>query len=301
MSQIGEKVSVIVAKGYNKNKCPFCGEDEHDFPSKKDEPTEAVVSIPEHLKCHMSGGKRDRRGNDSCALGQYAYTFAKHHLISAKQCYAKVKPLVRMASSVEYDVNAPPNGIGLPTTHFSLKYPDAGGSKYGSLSQPNKTVVANALMKELGAQWHVGHHSFVYNIPFEDQKSSPASENWGDEVDDLVQVGHQTGYDSQIILKLLDLMLLLFDPDAPICKEDDVSEDIKKRLDDISEEIRKDLEKFQTSEPWQSKLYVSQKAYGYATDLRKGSLARTSSSANLASDDEPSPASASRPAKRARR
>lgn len=299
MTQVALAIAAIVAMGYGKDKCPFCGGDEHDFDSKKGDDTEKVVSKPEQLNCSMSGGSSDRRGNGEGGAGKYAYTIAKHHLISAKQCYAKLPPLVRMGSLVGYDVNDPENGIGLPTTHFTLKYPDANGKKYGSLSDLDKESVAFALMEELKAQWHVGHHSFTYSIPFEDQDSgSSTNEDWGDEVESKETVGHETGYDVQVLAKLIDLMLLLFNNDQPICKAPDVSEDVKKKFIKISDEIREDLEKFQTV-PSQSKLYVSQKAYDYAKLSRSGQVKRQGDDSSEA--DVPDDPSTSRPKKRQRR
>ena len=298
MTQVALGIAALVNKGYSDDKCPFCGGAEHEFPSKKDRETTKVVSKPEQLACSMSGGANDRRGNDQCGSGQYAYTLARHHLISAKQCYAKLSPLVRMGSLVGYDVNDPKNGIGLPTTHYTLKYPKTGGRKYGDLGEADKETVAFAIMKELKAQWHVGHHSFAYQIPFENQDSgSAAKEDWGDEVDNKEPVGHETGYDVQIISKLIDLMLLLFNNKQPICKEQDVSNDVKQKFIEVSDDIRTDLEKFQT-DPSQSKLYVSQKAYDYANS---GDRAAKRTISEISGGDEPDPPSTSRPKKKQRR
>lgn len=273
MTEINEQaIAALGAKGYAEDKCPFCGEDPHDFLSKKGNDTKKVVSKPKQLACSMSGGKLDSRSNTTSSSGPYPYTLAKHHLISAKQCYAKLPPLVRMGSLVGYDVNEPPNGIGLPTTHYTLKYPDISGVKYGALEEDDKKEYAFALMGELKAQWHVGHHSFEYNLPFEKQKS-PSSDDWGDEVDDKTTVGHETGYDTQVLRMLIDLMNQLFKAETLFCDNEDKSEVIKEKFNKISEDIRTDLEKFKTN-PADSKLFVSRKAYDYAEERRPAEAKR---------------------------
>jgi hypothetical protein len=111
MPEIGELIAASNIAD-EKEKCPFCPDKNlKDCKAKKQNPVMKVVSKPNQLACAPLTQK-----------GNYSYTTAKHHLISAKQCYAKLKRLVRMGSMAKYDINDPPNGIALPTVANNLRY-----------------------------------------------------------------------------------------------------------------------------------------------------------------------------------
>jgi hypothetical protein len=250
MTQLGESVMVaLVADTKANDKCPFCYKAKHAFASEKFAPDANVVSKPKDLHCAYLPVK-----------GEWAHTTAAHHLISAKQCYAKVRRLVRMASMAGYDVNNPNNGISLPTVANNITYSlrGVGPQKYGRFSAPDKRAIAFAVMKQAGAQWHVGHHAVTVEIP----------EDWADEADDSY-LGHTVSYDEAVIKELLDLM------DAWVergwCdEEDDQSEEIKKSLDDLSARIKARLDSFGTGTPRESTpFFVSDLAFEYANGYKK--------------------------------
>ncbi len=195
--------------------CPFCHEKPighaTDTPEAVDD---NVVSVPADLGCEI------RRRKD----GDLPYTTAQHHLISAMQCYARIRQLVRMGNMLGYNINCKENGIGLPTTHYTLTYPDGGGrKKYGDLDDPEgKKRIAFALMKELGAQWHVGHHAFTITVP---KTNVDSWKDGGTDEQDENDYGHETQYDVEIISMLLAL-LKSFPPD--FCEDEEKDAKIQK-------------------------------------------------------------------------
>ena len=229
------------------DKCPFCYKAVHAFPTKKEEPTAEVESKPSQLKCAMLLPR----------VGGWKHATAKHHLISAMQCYARVRRLVRMASLVGYDVNDPPNGIGLPTVANNIKYSLAGGTlqKFGAFEPQGKKQIAFGVMEQAKAQWHVGHHAFTVEIP----------DDWAEERNKS-DSGHTVSYDESVIkllLKLMDAWIAL-----PICEEEeDKSSKLKADMDAISAEIRTKLNMFSSANPSASfPFFVSRLAFEFAVD-----------------------------------
>ena len=108
-----------------------------------------------------------------------------------------------MGNMVGYDINNPNNGIGLPTTHYSLTYLDGTErKKYGDLDDPGKKRVSDALMRELGAQWHVGHHAFAVVVP---KKDADTFQSGGADEKNEDDYPHETQYDKLIIQRLLTI------------------------------------------------------------------------------------------------
>jgi hypothetical protein len=200
--------------------------------------------------------------------GDLPYTTAQHHLISAMQCYARIRRLVRMGNMVGYDINNPTNGIGLPTTHWTLKYPQNGKKvKYGDLDEPGgKREVAFALMKELGAQWHVGHHAFDIMVPKRDLESWKES---GADEENTDDVPHETSYDVVIIGMLFNLLKSV---PMGMCEDPEKNDKFKTDMDKISKEIREKLEKFNGKKGAKpaasSPFFVSMRAYEYSEIAR---------------------------------
>lgn len=222
-----------------------------------------VTSIPSDLECDTSSW-RDNKAEKKRTTGNLPYTLAQHHLISAMQCYAKIRRLVRMGNLTGYDINNKENGIGLPTTHWRLEYPENGEKKqYGELDDPKgKERVAFALMRELGAQWHVGHHAFNAVVPktnVDSWKEEGADEQNEDDYP------HETSYDVLIIARLFNLV-----KSYPLnfCEEPKRDEQFKENMNSISRQIRTHLEKFNGkggSKPADSSpFFVSMKAYEYS-------------------------------------
>ena len=254
MPDIGELVDEPNQEDKDNNaNCPFCYEASHPFESRQAAPTAVVKSKPDQLKCAMLA-----------VGGPWPHTTAKHHLISAMQCYARVRRLARMGSSIGYDINAPPNGIGLPTVANNITYREdltsaAGGArkKFGKFADPGKRVIAFAVMEQAGAQWHVGHHAVTVEIP----------EDWADEVDEE-DVGHEVSYDESVIKLLLDLTETWVDRCADM---DDESENLKADLNQVSDAIEVKLNQFNGDEPWMSSpFFVSRLAFDFAVEKHDG-------------------------------
>ena len=264
MTQLGESVMVaFVADEAADDKCPFCYKARHEFPSKKFPADSKVVSKPKDLKCAYLPVK-----------GQWDHTTAAHHLISAMQCYAKLRRLVRMASMVGYDINNPNNGISLPTVANNITYSLDGAAprKYGKFSEPEKRRIAFSVMRQSAAQWHVGHHAVKVDIP----------QDWADETEDCF-LGHEVSYDESVIKELLTLLAKWVDKGW--CeKEEDHSDDIKKSMDNLSGRIKSKLDCFGTASPRSSTpFFVSAMAHDYAnTHGAQGSDAEPD-------DDDPPP------------
>ncbi|TQV76398.1 hypothetical protein FLL45_00065 [Aliikangiella marina] len=245
MTQIGELIAISNIAD-DKVKCPFCPDKNlDDCKSKEDEKLDLKVkSKPSQLNVTRLSPK-----------GDFDYTTAQHHLISAKQCYAKLKRLVRMGAIAKYDINDPPNGIALPTVANNLRYTVGNSTKkkYGGLSPAEKKTVAFSVMQTEGAQWHVGHHAVTVEL----------HENWANEEEDTPwRRGHLVSYDNEVINKLLKL-LAKFEPEGH-CDEEK-PDNFKKEMDALSKEIKGKLEKFKTKRPGDSSpFFVSQLAADYA-------------------------------------
>ena len=246
MTEIGE---LIAAENIadDKEKCPFCPNKSLDAcKAKKQDPNDKVVSKPNQLACASLSPKPD------CP---HSYTTAKHHLISAKQCYARLKRCVRMGSMAGYDINDPPNGIPLPTVANNLRYTVGGAhkKKYGALSPEEKKEVAFAVMSSEGAQWHVGHHAVVVEL----------ADHWSDEEEDAPwRRGHEVSYDSEVIGQLLKILSKY--PPEPACDEKKPDQ-FKSDMNELSAKIKGKLNEFKGPMPSGSSPYfVSQLAASFA-------------------------------------
>lgn len=251
MPEFGELSNLNQTDKANDDKCPFCYKALHEFDDKEAEPDEKVTSKPRSLNCsavpHAAPG---------------SHTTAQHHLISAKQCYEKVRRLVRMGSMVGYDINAPRNGIGLPTI-----WNPYGGKKYADLDDREKQRVADGVMSLTQAQWHVGHHAFEISIP----------DTWHNdsETDDQEQP-HLVSYDTQVITELLAILQNWLD--EPPCDEEENHKALIDDLNNLSDDIKAHLRQFATFTPWTSEPYfVSQRAFDYAVKAFEDAQAATNS------------------------
>ena len=251
MTDIGEKVS-IANETDEADKCPFCGKADCDgFKERKKQVTTKVISKPKQLNCGtVSGG------------GEGKWTTAFHHIICAKQCYAKLKPLVRMGTMFEYDINDQKNGVGLPT--LKNKYDgkiwgseaDKGTKKkYGELDDRQKQKVADYVIENTKKQWHVGHHSFERLDSWDVEESARE--------DGML---HENTYDNSVLQMLYEIYEAIHEFGLNLCEDpEDRTDEFKQVMDDLSQEIKSDIEKFSTSEPWKSNpFFVSKKSEVYA-------------------------------------
>ena len=207
--------------------CPWgCGKKPHDdYKSKKQSENTKIESKPDQLGCSdVPGG------------GEGKWTTAKHHLIPAKQCFAKVRRLARMAMSVGYDINDKKNGIGLPTIKNPYTY-EGKTKNYGKFTKNEKKEIAFDVMDKTNMQWHVGHHRY---------KMGKYEECGPDDEPSLDQgvIDHQT-YDMEVIDRLIKEMCQW--DEAKICeeKDEDLSEEAKECMNRISKEIEDKLKAFQ--------------------------------------------------------
>jgi len=244
--EILELAEMNKADAKNDDNCPFCYKKPHPYVSKQKTET-TVVSKPKQLAC-----------TPLTVVGGTPYTTARHHLISAKQCYARVKRLVRMASSIGYDINDPPNGISLPTVANNIRYTvgTTVEQKYGKLDADKKKTVAFSVMDASKAQWHVGHHAVEVEI----------LEGWSDEEQNTKwSRGHYVQYDRAVILLLMELTDK-WAKEEP-CETDDKQKGLKTDLDAKSKFIKDHLDEFKGPEPRLSSPYfVSQLAADYAKE-----------------------------------
>jgi len=244
MTEIGEKIAVLNMAD-KKEKCPFCpNKNLSQCKSKKEELDTKVVSKPNQLACAPLISK-----------GEHSYTTAKHHLISAKQCYAKLKRLVRMGALAKYDINDPPNGIPLPTVANNLRYTLGSSTekKYGQLNAAEKKAVAFSVMSVEKAQWHVGHHAVQVEL----------AEGWANEEQNVPwRRGHLVSYDNEVIKKLIKLMSTFKNQDDCDEKKPDK---FKQKMDKLSSEIKGKLNAFKGPTPSSSSpFFVSQLAADFA-------------------------------------
>jgi hypothetical protein len=251
MTDIGEMVKKANLAD-KKDKCPFCPNKElKSCKGTTNKKVSKVVSKPNQLACSPLTPK-----------GEHKYTTAKHHLISAKQCYAKIKQVVRMGSMSGYDINDPPNGIGLPTVANNLRFTvgTARKKKYGQLTGPQKEIVAFAVMATdaAGAQWHVGHHAVEIEI----------ADNWADEMEDAAwRQPHYVQYDTEVQGQLLKIASKYKPARACDKKRPDK---FKSDMDDLSDKIKQKLDKFSGKKPGASAPYfVSALAAKFATAKTK--------------------------------
>jgi hypothetical protein len=263
MSELLEKMIGPSNKADDKENCPFCTDKSlDDCPlEKKPDPDEKVISNPGALGC-------DKLDSGGCA---FDYTTANHHLISAKQCYAKLKRCVRMGQMAGYDINAKPNGIGLPTVANNLTYKVGGAKekKYGKLTPAQKKTVSFTAMAHAKAQWHVGHHRVQVEL----------LDKWAEEVQDAPwSRGHFVSYDTEVIKELLNILSKY--KRTKECDEEN-TDNFKSDMDDLSDLIRGKLNKFSTRSPGGCRPYfVSQLAADYAKDPdRKTQVAKKGSQA----------------------
>lgn len=235
--EIGEAIKISnkadVAK---EDSCPFC----HDKPvGHRTHHNPDLTAVPESKPAALGCKTLP-------VVGTRKYATAAHHLIPAKQSYARVRRLLRMGNSVGYDINNRGNGTPLPTV-ANVEHE----VKYGDLSSAAKQEFADGVMAATGKQWHVGHHSF----------ESTLTVSWVNE-SGQEEVAHNVSYDTSVILRLLTLC----DQAAQsLCEKTDCDDSFKQKMEEISRSIDTHLGKFGGDDPMDSRpFFVSARAYEYA-------------------------------------
>lgn len=240
MSEIGEKVAKTAAA---EDECIYCGKKEqHDNDTKKKEPDlESVKSLPSSLGC--THPKLDSPISGKC-------TKANHHIIPVKQCFLKVQRLAQIALSVDYNINAKKNGIALPTVCNPYTY-EGETKNFGKFKPKSiKDKIAIDVMKELGMQWHVGHHAYKLN------------ETASSEAPDEGEINHLP-YDKEVIKLLVEICINWYKEE--FCQsEKDKSEKIKAQLDKVCDTVRDRLNAFKNRPKSSNPYYVSKVASKFA-------------------------------------
>ena len=135
--------------------------------------------------------------------------------------------------------------------------------KYGDLDEPEgKKKVAFALMEELGAQWHVGHHSFAVLLP---KKDADSWKEGGTDEQSEDDYPHESQYDEQVIGRLLTLIKSF---PKNLCEDPTKDDSFKGEMNKLSSKIKEYLEKFNGkngAKPSESSpFFVSMRAYEYS-------------------------------------
>jgi hypothetical protein len=245
VTDVGEGVAIFDAAAENEVKCPICGKALHETTTEKKEGKGELKSIPKNLG--ISSIPQDPK--------VAFYTTAAHHLIPAIQCLAKFIRLSKMADAVGYDVNAPINGLALPT-HGQLNQNSylLDGVKYGDLNAVNKKAVAFDVMGHLdkntedyGSQWHVGHHDWS----FETAKSLAT---------DSDDISHGKNYEGEVNqeLRFLEKNLAV---DSNVCEpeEGEPGDAVISELNELSETIKDGIKNWET-------YFVSAMSYTYSRE-----------------------------------
>lgn len=245
--QVGERAEALIDYfAVDADGCPFCFMPRHDSPTVGDASDIPVVSLPAEIGCEPIPG-----------AGAGRYATARHHLVPALQCYAKVPQLVRMGDAVSFDINHPGNGMALPTVAGPYLL-DGAQKGFGELPESRRVLIARYWMRELASQWHDGDGHL--DRPLEER--DPAG------MEDEGSLDHP-GYDQVVIARLMREMAQL--ATARPCQDDqDRSAEIRERLQAISDvEIRGKLSAF--AEPRASHpFFVSRYAWAFACEAAAG-------------------------------
>jgi len=232
MTQLGEGIAITTI-AVDANKCPFCDRDEHDFPEKKKVDVSQIKSKPASLGCGDLSPKQEK--------GKYGR--ARHHMIPAHQCYTKVLRIARRGEAVGYDINNKKNGIPLPTVWNEYEV-NGENVNFGDLPETEKDKIRNSVMRETGAQWHVGNHHY----------ETPEMEDATDGMSDEGELDHQP-YDIVVLKKLRKIADKA--RSKKLCDTDE-QDKVTLDLDKLCKEIETKLNKFK-SNPSSSKQYFVSK------------------------------------------
>jgi len=224
-----------------KEKCPFC----HKKPPGHDaaftgKPNQKIVSTPKSLgELTIPGVQAGRWGR------------ARHHIIPAKQCFARVRRLARMALSAGYDINESSNGIGLPTVKNPYTH-NGTTANFGKFGPAEKQEISFKMMTMSKKQWHVGNHSYEISGNPQDENENMADEG---------SINHQP-YDKEVIKLLVRLMNSLVQ--QKLCDKKDQSDKVKNDVKTIESTIKGNLNAFASNPLSSTPFFVSRAALDFA-------------------------------------
>jgi hypothetical protein len=229
MTQIGEAAEALPDFFAGDGElCPCCLRPRHPSATLREAPA-TIESRPDRLGIDDLPGSGDGR-----------YTTARHHLVPAKPCWARVDRLARIGAAVGFDINHAGNGEALPAPAASYRG-DEGATSFDRLDRLQQARVARFWMRELGRQWH--------------DQADTADESPLD----------HPGYDQAVIARLVRELALLTMA-APCRAEADRSEEIRARLEAISGEIRAKLDAFASDPRASAPFFVSSAAAALAAE-----------------------------------
>jgi hypothetical protein len=240
--EFGEGVAANLPLVEDKDKCPICEKAKHET-TKKAKPDENpdYKSKPKELSCVAIPQ----------ASGAPNYATAAHHLICVNECFLPYHRLSQMAWAVGYNVNAPRNGLSLPTVGQRARNSYAtpkGPEKFGDIKdETTKLEISEKVMAEVdknvaelekthptgqfGAQWHVGPH------------------NWSDEevATNTDDQKHGENYESEVNKRLKEIEDQIVAVKEKVCEPDENGERGKRvadALNSLSDDIKKGIKKW---------------------------------------------------------
>lgn len=163
------------------------------------------------------------------------WAYALHHIIPAKQAFAKFPELVKVAHACGYNINCAENLIRLPYRHEDQT----------GLNKAEKSDLAFEVMAVINMQWHEGPHDYPID----------------EELARLIQVhmGRRVKIKNYVELVMEDLAQIKIPEDKVICPKKIIA-----ALNKISDKVRAKLAAFKENPKSSYPYYVSREAYFYA-------------------------------------
>lgn len=207
-------------------------------------------------------------------LNPHGFTKAAHHLVSGNQCFLAVKKkedeetnsekepllfgkLVRLSIFFGYDINNGTNCILLPTQN----------DKSQRTEDKQLHAAAYSVMSAMGAQWHVGGHSYsISNKTLEHMKAyytrypqlyvSTGTPNYFED------------YATMVIKSLEKLQTRKYmKRQCPMKNKEKKAVKFNENLNNLSQEIKGYLDQFEKNPKNSFPYFVSKEAVSYAFDL----------------------------------
>lgn len=167
------------------------------------------------------------------------WSYQAHHVISGNQVFKQVPEVVKVANLCKYDINCAENCIMLPSRREG----------HGNLSELSKSASAFDVMSVTGMQWHLGTHSYSFNL---------------EEIQEMKkQIEQRTGKPGKVKtyaeLLTVELKKIKFAGDEKICPAQFIT-----RMNKLSARVREKLAAFGENPASSYPYYVSREAYLFA-------------------------------------
>lgn len=183
MSQLGELIALAVGHKNPNEKCPFCppkarkGYTTYPGSANDSGSLEKIMENPGDLLEKQSGARPQTSAEeDGWVIEQpkprarvknekKTYTFQAHHLISGKQAMEGepiedwIKASGKNEKDTGYSINCTGNGFWAPSV--PKKYVGKWSEKKGVLDDDQRQKLAEDVMKDFGAQIHIGPHNIA--------------------------------------------------------------------------------------------------------------------------------------------